>query len=282
MKNLIRKLINKAERNSYFSVLKTIYHKTPAYNRLLKKQKELKSKEKSIIKKYLKNNFKIRYDPFSGIKYIKNSFGSVLLPKIIGSYEEPIQEWINQAIKRKYYKVIDLGSAEGYYAIGMAKNLPQSTVLASDIDPKARHLCRILARKNNCNNIKIVGKLDHQRLNKEIIRNKTIIICDIEGNELELLEPNKVKKLNFCDIICELHDDLVSNNITEEMIKRFHKTHSIEIVVDRPREKNRYKILNSLQTDIVSFILDERRYGISRWARLIKNNNKKTSKTSHI
>jgi len=278
MKNLIKKLINKAEKYGYFSALKTAYHKTPTYKRLLKKQKELKSKEKFIIEKYLKNNFKIRYGPFAGIKYIKNSFGSVLLPKIIGSYEEPIQEWINQAITRKYRKIIDLGSAEGYYAIGMAKSLPRSTILASDIDSKARHLCRDLAKKNNCNNVKIRGKVNHQELNKEIIKDETIIICDIEGDELELLKPNKVKKLTYCDIICELHDDLMLNNITEEIIKRFYKTHSIEIVVDRPREKNRYKILNSLPLDVASFILDERRTGISRWARLIKDNNKGASK----
>jgi len=273
MKNLTKKLISKAEKHGYLSVLKSIYYKTPTYKMLLKKQKELKSKEKFIIEKYLKNNLKIRYGPFAGMKYTKDSFGSVLLPKIIGSYEEPIQEWINQAIARQYNKIIDLGSAEGYYAIGMAKSLPRSTILASDIDPRARDLCRTLAKKNHCNNIKIRGELNHQELNKEIIKEKTIIICDIEGSELELLEPSKTRKLTSCDIICELHDDLVSNNITEKIIKRFYKTHSIEIVVDRPREKNRYKILKSLPPDIASFMLDERRSGISRWVRLIRYNN---------
>jgi methylase of polypeptide subunit release factors len=44
--------------------------------------------------------------------------------------------------------VIDIGAAEGYYAIGFARRLPAARVIASDLDPVARLLCWLLARRN--------------------------------------------------------------------------------------------------------------------------------------
>ena len=65
------------------------------------------------------NQYIIQNGHFKGMNYIKRSSGSALLPKILGSYEEPIQGWIKEVIEKK-----NIGCAEGYYACGFARRLP--------------------------------------------------------------------------------------------------------------------------------------------------------------
>ena len=53
----------------------------------------------------------------------------------------------NKRYLSDYQTVVNVGCAEGYYAIGMARLMPNSLFLAFDINPKAIECCRELARK---------------------------------------------------------------------------------------------------------------------------------------
>ena len=44
--------------------------------------------------------------------------------------------------------VLNIGCAEGYYAVGLARRMPQARVLAFDINRTAQDTCRALAAKN--------------------------------------------------------------------------------------------------------------------------------------
>jgi hypothetical protein len=67
------------------------------------------------------------------------SAGSLLSPRIIGSHESPIHSWIAEAIAQNYEKILDIGSGEGYCAVGFALKSPMSAVYAYDINRLARH-----------------------------------------------------------------------------------------------------------------------------------------------
>ena len=256
-----------------YSLLSFVYHKTPHYKNYLRKKQKNGDKAKNTIKRYLNNKYVVNHGPFSGVKYLSNSTMGSLLPKIIGSYEEPIQPWIKEVLRRKYSKIINLGSAEGYYAVGLAKGLPQSHVLASDIDYRAQILCNKLAKLNRCKNLTTERELSHEKLNKEIVKNNTLILCDIEGAEEVVLNPRKVPHLMDTDIICEVHDHVVARNITDTLLTRFHQTHTITIVVDNKRNLEKYSEILKLPKNTRAFALDEGRSGIAKWMRLLKRGN---------
>ncbi len=101
---------------------------------------------------------------------------------------------------------------------------------------------------------------------------RVLIFCDIEGAEEYLLNIDTCKELENIDIILESHDHLVSG-ITEDIISRFQKTHVIDIVEDRPRDANKYQVLNGLPASIQYAILKEdRRTSDMKWLRLSSKN----------
>lgn len=56
-------------------------------------------------------------------------------------------------------------------------------------------------------------------------------MCDIEGNELELLDPLISPALKFMDLIVESHDCFNSTS-TETLLSRFKDSHYITLIED--------------------------------------------------
>ncbi len=233
-----------------------LYSQIDELDRLSIQNKE----ENRILDVYFKNDLTVRSGPFKGMKYISTSFGSQLIPKILGTYEQPINTWITKIINTNYDQIIDIGSAEGYYAIGLAVRMPQTKIIASEISSDALKYLNQLAKLNKVSsNLRIVGKLNPQSLNS-LIEEKTLIICDIEGEEANLLDIKIAKELAGVDILVELHDCFVPN-ITEKIIDEFHHTHKINIIVDYPRTIN-----PDIKIAQISKFMNEKRPSKMRWA----------------
>ena len=62
----------------------------------------------------------VQTGPFAGMKYVCQSTGA-LCPKLLGCYESELHPAIAKAISRQPKNIINVGCAEGYYAIGMAR-----------------------------------------------------------------------------------------------------------------------------------------------------------------
>ena len=58
---------------------------------------------------------------------------------------------------------------------------------------------------------------------------KTLIICDCEGHEVEIFSSNSINHYKNCDIIVETHDFLKPNS-SFELKKNFEPTHNISSV----------------------------------------------------
>jgi hypothetical protein len=110
---------------SIYNFLREIYHSTFIYKQHQKKQEqeqllafEYRNKNKELMNNVFNNQYIVHYGPFQSMKYIEHANGNQLLPKILGSYEQPIQDWLWNAISKQYETIIDIGCAEGYYAVG--------------------------------------------------------------------------------------------------------------------------------------------------------------------
>lgn len=263
---------------STYNLLRKLYHSTFIYKKNKNKQEQenlLKieyrnKKNNELMQDVFNNQYIVHYGPFKSMKYIENSSGSQLLPKILGSYEQPIQNWFYDAISKQYENIIDIGCAEGYYAVGMAFKSNNSKIFAFDTDENARSLCKKLAELNNVSNQFVISSTCTPKDLNSIIINKTLIICDIEGNEFDLIDPGKVNSLINADMIIESHDYLHGYcNITEKLIERFSSTHIIEIIVDYKRDLSKYDYLKNINKEISEDITNERRGRRSmKWLRL--------------
>src|SRR5688572_440816 len=132
----------------------------------------------ALVTKYLnQKGLVVRAGPFAGLKYMHRASGSVLLPKLVGSYEAELHPAIERVVSTAYDVVVDVGAAEGYYAVGLAKRLPQSKVFAYDIDPVARKACEKLAVVNGvADRVYVRGRCDHAELNA-ILTGKSLVVC---------------------------------------------------------------------------------------------------------
>jgi hypothetical protein len=93
----------------------------------------------------LSPNKRVLYGIFSGMDYsLADAAGSRLSPKIIGSYESELHHTYQDIFQNasRYSDVIDVGCAEGYYAVGVAMKMPNVLVHAFDTDAAALSLCK--------------------------------------------------------------------------------------------------------------------------------------------
>ncbi len=204
--------------------------------------------------------------PFAGMDYITESAGSAFLPKLIGSYECELHSIIEKILTSNYDTVADIGSAEGYYAVGLAMHLPKtSKIYAFDINPDAQKLCASLAKKNHVEEkVIILGHCDAEYLQKTL-KGYSLVICDCEGYETELLQPLAAPVLYKADILVELHDCL-KPGITSTIINRFKSSHDILIIDSIERKPNDYLSIGFLMPQQQVLAVSEFRHGHQQWA----------------
>jgi len=177
------------------------------------------------------NKKEVLHGPFRGMKYPSlSSFGSTLYPKLIGSYERELHETIKELSSENYTEIIDIGCAEGYYAIGLGLKFGHAKVYAYDTDKTARDLCAEMAKVNAIEDrITIEGACTAKDLEKFKFTGKGLIICDCEGYEDFLFDDQNVHNLSGCDLVIETHD-FIDINISTNLVKLFSNTHTIQTI----------------------------------------------------
>jgi hypothetical protein len=167
--------------------------------------------ESSLYKKISKGV--VLDGPFKGMRYPTNqSFGSAFYPKILGTYEKELELLISNLLVDKYDLVIDVGCAEGYYAVGFAKFSKAQKVFAYDIEEKARELCSEMVKINNVSDKVVVSNFfdfeEYQKILNEFPKSRILIILDIEGYEKIILDTKFKNIIINTDFLIEMHDYL--------------------------------------------------------------------------
>ena len=169
--------------------------------------------------------------PLQGLDFLPQSAEGCHIAKLLGCYEQPLQPFIEQAIQKQYATILNIGCAEGYYAVGMALRMPNTRVLAHDLNAKAQEICTALAQKNKVSDRVTIGGLFTPADFAAYAGQDVLLMCDIEGAERELLNPELAPALKGMDIIVESHECL-SSGITQLLVDRFKSTHNITLVQD--------------------------------------------------
>lgn len=177
---------------------------------------------------------KIWGGPFAGMEYVRAATEGALIPRLIGTYESELHPHFAAFATEGVDCVIDVGCAEGYYAVGLARMMPQVKVFAHDIDEKARVACADLAARNGVADRVVIGGEFRPADFNAFAGQRVLVLVDAEGAELDILRPDLSPALAGLNIIVETHD-VYRAGALDTMIERFSPTHDIVRVDQQPK-----------------------------------------------
>ena len=121
---------------------------------------------------------------FQGMRLDSSALGSLLAPKIQGTYEKEVQDCL-QLYADQFDRFLDVGCAEGFHLIGVAswKKVPCFGV---DIDKRAGDAVRRVAANNGVSDL--VRFESDLSLAASFVRGCLLCLVDVDGSEIEVLE----------------------------------------------------------------------------------------------
>lgn len=178
----------------------------------------------------LQSACEVESGPFAGLQYpTAKSVGSTLYAKLLGCYELEVVGAIEEAIARTPSVVVDIGAAEGYYAIGLALRLPGARIVAYDTDSTARDCCIKMAAANGvASQVTIHGLCDQATL-KAFTGQRAFLLCDCEGFENTLFDNSMAGALREADILIETHD-FIRPLTTKRLRDVLSNTHDVTVL----------------------------------------------------
>ena len=222
--------------------------------------------------------------PFEGMRYATlQATCSAILPKLLGTYELELAPAIDRILQQSYECVVDVGCAEGYYAVGFARRFPQAQVVAFDIDPRARELCQLNAAANGISEqISVLDAATPSEVANLCRGRRALIFCDCEGYERDLFPAIPIADLLQSDLLIETHD-FIHAGVHTLLLQHFAPTHDvIEFHSIDDRQKARaYQTswTSGMDEDLCELIFAEGRPVIMRWLFLVARRGLKQSGT---
>jgi len=177
----------------------------------------------------------VKRGPFEGMRYLDGieRTSDNLIAKLAGTYERELYPALGEWLSEPPSLIANVGCAEGYYAVGLARALAQTTVIAYDISADARAQCAEMARMNDvAERVRIEGECSPGTLTA-LPPTGVALLCDCEGYEKTLLDPQAAPVLRGWRIIVELHDFL-DPTITDTILARFADSHEVELIKSLP------------------------------------------------
>jgi hypothetical protein len=208
----------------------------------------------------------VRGGPFVGLRYVEEA---ATVGKLVGLYERELHGVVEELARSPFDVIVNVGSAEGYYAVGLARLQPDVIVYAFDTAEEARRLCARMAELNGVSSrVLVEERCSPERLNVFSPATHVLLLLDCEGCELELLRPDLVPSLRRWPILVELHEFL-QPDAARTVLARFQDTHRVELIEQARRDPPDFpEQLAELGPRQRRLALDEHRPTRMRWAYL--------------
>jgi hypothetical protein len=155
--------------------------------------------------------------------------------KLLGTYEQEIHHAFTAALARGISTFIDVGCADGYYAVGMPYADHSVTTYAFDLSRDARDLCAEVARTNALeSHVQIRRRFSAASLDT-VDPAGALMLCDIEGAEQTLFDTRLVERLAQTTVIIEVHEH-TDPGLSAKLQTEFATSHEVTVVSQVPRE----------------------------------------------
>lgn len=204
--------------------------------------------------------------PFRGLVYPQDRIGLIDAPiaKLLGTYEMELREVLEHAVTLRPALFIDVGCADGYYAVGMALSSPTTVVHAFDLAPSARKGVRLLASANGVENRVIVHGGATSRSLARLVDGPAVILSDCEGAEKSIFAGRAVPALAQSLVIVELHE-WAGVDPDRDLVDRFAATHTHRFITARGRRGAEHSELRDLAPSDQRLAVEEFRQAGQRW-----------------
>ncbi len=183
------------------------------------------------VRQFSKNT--VLRGPFKGLRYpIFNHRGYLnLVSKYLGTFEMELHAPIERLLHdHTYSNVLNIGTADGIYLVGLCLRTKANVCIGWEMDPYMQRVTLMLARENGVHDkVSVEGTCTPDSLRKRSLEGRTLVVCDCEGAEDELLTPDNLAGIGTYDIVVECHD-MFAPGVTERLKARFANTHTIEVV----------------------------------------------------
>jgi hypothetical protein len=202
----------------------------------------------------------VLHGPFAGLRYAPGAIDRVhhLTAKLLGAYEAELAEVVAAQIERRPPRFVDIGAADGYYAVGMATACPAIDVHAYEIDPVARRVLRANARENGVR-LTVHGPANSRRLAEHDL-DGAFVLSDCEGAEVDILAAEAIPALARATLLVELHGDTGA-----PLRERFAPSHAVREIQSSPRDPAAFPELDDAPGDLRAGAVDEMRPGAMSW-----------------
>lgn len=190
---------------------------------------------------YEKTNGVVQAGPFKGMQIYPDKGWAETnhAAELLGFFEQELHEFIEAEIGRlsklENPKIANVGCAEGYYAVGLARRLPHATVHA--VEPHERSMQIALKNAEN-NRVRIVPTNIEQALEAP-----DLIVMDCEGAETEYLDPEKYPGIRNASIIAEMHQLPGEDDVLRIVRDNLAATHAGKLVFEGARNPNMTPLL---------------------------------------
>jgi hypothetical protein len=178
--------------------------------------------------------------PFAGMWY---GIPVPHLPAYLGTYELELRPLLAQLTGTPFDVLLNVGAADGYYAVGLARLWPDARIVAFEPSPaKQANLRRVAAENGVDRRLRVEGTCTPERLD-EVTRGseRPLVWMDVDGGEIELLDPQLATGLLRAEILVELHEYLVPH-AREALEARFELTHASRLLRGEERRADQFPL----------------------------------------
>ena len=208
--------------------------------------------------------------PFAGMHFVEKALWGAYLPKLLGTYEKEVHGVLDYVRARSFRRVVDIGGAEGFYAVGLLTMLPDAHVTVFETLPAGRAMIEELAELNHVRDrLSIAGACDGRALQSVLAGSPgSFVLCDVEGYEHELLDPSIINALKTQYLLVEIHDHK-SPGCSTALRERFERTHDVQEIRQTPHTLDDYPLDDPIRrywpTGILRYALNEFRDPQTAW-----------------
>tara|TARA_B100000212_G_scaffold70965_1_gene49975 strand:+ start:9241 stop:10074 length:834 start_codon:yes stop_codon:yes gene_type:complete len=239
------------------------------------REETIRQRQKRISLELFKMlNGTVKYGPFKGLRLTHNPWwGQLDLgSQCLGLYEKEILKFIENIEDGQFTNFIDIGAADGYYAVGLLSTGKIQRSICFEKTDKGRE-----AIFTNWKNNGAIGQLVVKaKANFESIATLTehdlersLILIDIEGGEFELLNNDTIHKFRYSKILLEIHNWVTDfEEKYKNLLISLDEFFCIKIIKRVDRQVDNYMELRDFTDDNRLLLISERRPCLMRFLEL--------------
>ena len=208
-----------------------------------------------------------------GNRVISGPFAGMVIPsvtpwsdgnfsvKLLGIYEFELHDSMVHAAWRQPRVVVNVGCAEGYYAVGLARMISSAEIFAFDVSGDSRNVCSKYAFENGVGDrVRVAGGCDlpYELSVTDAPSGHRLYVVDVEGAERTLLDLKQCPVLKNSDVIVECHDFL-DRDVSCDLADRFSSTHRVELILSKIPRLDQFPFLSGSPTIMLALMAVEKR-----------------------